>query len=386
MKLPEYEGKELLESCGIPVPKRCGVLRIGDGTDTLRLDGPGPWVVKAQVPAGGRGKAGGVKTAKTPAEARGLAACMLGMKLATPQTRGAALTVEDVLVEEACRPEREIYISVTADRANACPAVIAAAEGGADIEELARAHPERIARVQADPDTGLLDFQARQLAFALKIPRPSMAAFTQLAQRLTELYIRNDATLAEVNPLAITESGGLMALDAKIIIDDSALFRHKELAGRPDREATETEREAQAIGISYIGLGGDIGCMVNGAGLAMATLDTVRLAGGDAANFLDVGGGADVDQVTKAFRILLKDPKVKAILVNIFGGIMKCDNIAAGVVQACRSVKPRVPLIVRLEGTRVQEGRAVLAASGLRLQQAGSLWEAARKAVAAARG
>jgi len=236
-----------------------------------------------------------------------------------------------------------------------------------------------------DAESGLLDFQARQLAFDLKIPQKLFHDFTTLARQLVKVFVEMDASLVEVNPLIISKNGRLFAIDSKIVTDDNALFRHKDLAARPDHEATEIEKEAKAIGINYIGLDGDIGCMVNGAGLAMATLDTVKMAGGNAANFLDVGGGANVDQVTRAFQIILKDPKVKAVLVNIFGGIMKCDNIAAGVVEASKKVKLRVPLIVRLEGTRVEEGREILAKSGLKLQQAGSLWEAAQKAVAAAK-
>jgi len=385
MKLLEYEGKEIFARYGIPMLKRCGVIRIGDSTDELHLEGPGPWVVKAQVLAGGRGKAGGVKLAKTQAEARELAGQMLGMKLVTHQTQGKALTVEAVLVEDACVPIREIYISVVLDRKNSCPAVIASAEGGMSIEELARSQPGKIIRVQADAEAGLLDFQARQLSFDLGIPKKNFCEFTEFAKNLVKVFIENDASLVEVNPLVVSEDGRLLAIDAKIVTDDNALFRHKDQAASPDHEATETEREAKALGINYIGLDGDIGCMVNGAGLAMATLDTVKLAGGNAANFLDVGGGASVDQITGAFQIILKDPKVKAILVNIFGGIMKCDNIAAGVVEASGKVEIGVPLVVRLEGTRVEEGRKILTKSGLKLEQAGSLWEAARKAVAAAK-
>jgi succinyl-CoA synthetase beta subunit len=385
MKLLEYEGKDIFERYGIPLQKRCGVIRIGDSPENLVLDGPGPWVVKAQVLAGGRGKAGGVKLAKTPAEARELAGKMLGMKIVTHQTQGKALTVEEVLVEEACEIAREIYISVVLDRRNSCPAVIASAEGGMSIEELAHSHPEKIIRVPVDVEAGLLDFQARQLGFDLGIPKNNFCGFTAFAQALVKVFIENDASLVEVNPLVIAEDGRLLAIDSKIVTDDNALFRHKDQAAKPDHEATEIEREAKAIGINYIGLDGSIGCMVNGAGLAMATLDTVKMAGGDAANFLDVGGGASVDQITRAFQIILKDPKVKAILVNIFGGIMKCDNIAAGVVEASKKVEIGVPLVVRLEGTRVEEGREILAKSGLKLEQAGSLWEAARKAVAAAK-
>ena len=385
MKLLEYEGKEVFERYGIPMLPRCGVIRIGDSMDGLVIDGAGPWVVKAQVLAGGRGKAGGVKLAKTAAEARELAGQMLGMKIVTHQTQGKALTVEEVLVEHAAAIDREIYISVVLDRKAGCPAIIASAEGGMSIEELAATQPEKILKVAVDAEAGLLDFQARQLAFDLRIPQKNFCEFTAFARQLVKCFVEMDASLVEVNPLIISRDGRLLAIDSKIVTDDNALFRHKDQAAKPDHEASEIEKEAKAIGINYIGLDGDIGCMVNGAGLAMATLDTVKMAGGDAANFLDVGGGANVDQVTKAFQIILKDPKVKAVLVNIFGGIMKCDNIAAGVVEASKKVSIKVPLIVRLEGTNVKEGKEILAKSGLKLEQADSLWEAAQKAVAAAR-
>ena len=385
MKLLEYEGKEIFEAGGLPLLRRFGVLKLGESPDSLKLDGPGPWIVKAQVLAGGRGKAGGVKLARTAAETRELAGRMLGMQMITHQTQGKALTVEEVLVEEACEAAREMYISVVLDRKEACPVIIASAEGGMSIEELAHSHPEKILKVLVDAEAGLADFQARQLAFDLNIPKKNFCEFTVFAQRLVKVFTGCDASLVEVNPLAITKDGRLLALDAKIVTDDNALFRHKDQAARPDHEASDIEKEAKAIGINYIGLDGDIGCMVNGAGLAMATLDTVKMAGGNAANFLDVGGGASVDQITRAFQIILKDPKVKAVLVNIFGGIMKCDNIAAGVVEASKTVKITVPLIVRLEGTNVKEGRKILAGSGLKLEQADSLWDAAQKAVAAAK-
>jgi len=385
MKLLEYEGKDVFAKYGIPMQKRAGIVKLGESLDILKLDGPGPWVVKAQVLAGGRGKAGGVKLAKTAAEARELTGKMLGMQMVTHQTQGKPLTVEEVLVDEACDIAREIYISVVLDRKGSCPTIIASAEGGMSIEELAQSHPEKIIKLPVDVEAGLLDFQARQLAFDLNIPQKNFREFTAFARQLVRLFIDEDASLVEVNPLVITGDGRLIALDSKIVTDDNALFRHKDLAAKPDHEATEIEKEAKEIGINYIGLDGDIGCMVNGAGLAMATLDTVKMAGGDAANFLDVGGGANVDQITRAFQIILKDAKVKAVLVNIFGGIMKCDNIAAGVVEASKKVKINIPLIVRLEGTNVKEGREILAKSGLKLEQADSLWEAAQKAVAAAK-
>jgi succinyl-CoA synthetase beta subunit len=385
MKLLEYEGKEIFKAYKIPVPPRSCVIRIGDSVENARLEGTGPLVIKAQVLAGGRGKAGGVKIARTKEEVHTHLTAMLGMKMVTHQTHGAELTVEEVLVEAACAPEREIYISAVLDRKAATPMVIASAEGGMSIEELAVNKPECIIKIPVDIASGLLDFQARELAFALRIPQNIFRDFISTAKNMVKVFADCDASLVEINPLVITKDGQLLAVDAKVVTDDNALFRHKDLAAKPDHESSEIEKEAKAIGINYIGLDGDIGCMVNGAGLAMATLDTVKLAGGSAANFLDVGGGASVDQITKAFQIILKDAKVKAVLVNIFGGIMKCDNIALGVAEAVKKVRLKVPLIVRLEGTNVKEGKEILKNSGIQLEQADSLWEAARKAVAAAK-
>jgi len=385
MKLLEYEGKDIFEVYKIPLLARYGVVRIGDSAESVKLDGPGPWVVKAQVLAGGRGKAGGVKIARTKEETYTYINNMLGMKMVTHQTHGAALTVEEVLIEAATALEREIYISVVLDRKEATPMIIASAEGGMSIEELALTKPECIIKMPVDVNTGLLDFQARELAFALKIPWKNFREFAAVAKGIVKIFADYDASLVEINPLAITKDGRLVAVDAKVVTDDNALFRHKDLEAKPDHESSEIEKEAKAIGINYIGLDGTIGCMVNGAGLAMATLDTVKLAGGSAANFLDVGGGANVEQITKAFQIILKDVKVKAILVNIFGGIMKCDNIAQGIVEATKKVKLHVPLVVRLEGTNVKEGKAILKSSGIKLEQADSLWEASQKAVKAAK-
>lgn len=343
--------------------------------------GTGPWVVKAQVLAGGRGKAGGIKIAATEAELADFCKNMLGMEIATHQTHGQALKVKEVLVENATNIAREIYISVVLDRSKATPMLIACSQGGMSIEEFAKEKPELIVKMPVDIDAGLKDFQARQLAFALNIPGSVFPEFTKIARNLAKIFIESDASLVEINPLALTKEGGIIAIDAKIVIDDNAVFRQKLLASKPDHESSEIEKEAKEIGINYIGLDGNIGCMVNGAGLAMATLDTVKLAGGNAANFLDVGGGANVEQITKAFQIILKDKRVKAILVNIFGGIMKCDNIAQGIVEATGKIGLKTPLIVRLEGTRVKEGKEILKNSGLKIEQADSLWEAAQKAV-----
>ncbi len=385
MKLLEYEAKNIFRSYGISVPPSGGVIKTAPQlAGALKKAGKGPWALKAQVLAGGRGKAGGIKIVNTPAEARTAAKAMLGMKLVTHQTHGQALVVHEVLVDKASDIVREIYISVAMDRKEACPTVIASAEGGMSIEELAKEKPQLIIKEPVDPSTGLSGFQARRLAFQLRIPADKLGDFVKFAQRLAKVFIDYDASLVEVNPLIITKQGELIALDAKIVTDDNALFRHKDLQEKPDHESSPIEKEAKKVGISYIGLDGSIGCMVNGAGLAMATLDTVKLAGGSPANFLDVGGGATAEQVTKAFQIILRDSKVKAVLVNIFGGIMKCDVIASGIVEATQKIKLKVPLIVRLEGTRVKEGKAILKDSGIKIEQADSLWDAAQKAVKAA--
>lgn len=384
MKLLEYEAKDVFRANGIPVPPTGGVIsKVQQLPAALKRAGKGPWVLKAQVLAGGRGKAGGVKIVKTAAEAREKAATMLGMKLVTHQTGPKGLVVREVLVDKASRIAREIYFSVVLDRREARPAIIASAEGGTEIEELARTKPQAILKETLDPVRGLEAFQARRLAFALGIPAEKVGQFTAMAARLVQVFLKLDANLVEVNPLIVTDKGELIALDGKVVTDDNALFRQKELAGRKDPEASALEREAKKVGISYIGLDGNIGCMVNGAGLAMGTMDTVFLAGGSPANFLDVGGGANAQQVTKAFEIILKDPKVKAVLVNIFGGIMRCDTIAEGVLEAVKKVKLKVPLVVRLEGTRVAEGKELLKRSGLKMRLADSLWDAAKKAVEA---
>ncbi|MFH2203314.1 MAG: ADP-forming succinate--CoA ligase subunit beta [Elusimicrobiota bacterium] len=387
MKLLEYEAKDVFRSFGIAVPATGGVI-----TDARQLPaalkraGKGPWVLKAQVLAGGRGKGGGVKLVKTPKEAREAAKNMVGMMLVTHQTQGKGLKVKEVLVDQASKIAREIYFSITMDRRAGRPVIVASAEGGVEIETLAKTKPQAILKEPVDPVAGLQGYQARRLAFALDIPPKLLGAFAQMATRLVQVFIKLDASLVEVNPLVITAKGELVALDGKVVTDDNALFRQKDLAKRKDTEATALEREAKKTGLSYIGLDGNIGCMVNGAGLAMGTMDTIALAGGQPANFLDVGGGATAEQVTKAFQIILKDKKVKAILVNIFGGIMRCDVIAEGVIAAAKKVKLKVPLVVRLEGTNVEKGKALMADSGISMTLADSLWSAAQKAVAAVGG
>ncbi len=386
MKLLEFEAKEILKERGVPVPANGGVIKkTGQLSAALRRAGKAPWVLKAQVLAGGRGKAGGIKLAKTPKEAAAFAKAMIGMDLITHQTHGQAIKVNELLIEGGVKIERELYFSVVMDRKSAGPVIIASAQGGMEIETLAEEHPEAIIRMGVDPNVGLRDFAARRLAFALAIPNDRVGEFCRVTKALVKAFIDLDGSMLEINPLILTPKG-IMALDAKMITDDNALFRQKDLARRPDHEATALEIEAKKHDISYVGLDGTIGCMVNGAGLAMGTMDTIALAGGSPANFLDVGGSADEARVTHALKIILKDKKVKAILINIFGGIVKCDMIAAGVVAALKKIKLRIPLVVRLQGTNVDAGKKILRDSGIPLIQADELWEAAQKAVDAAKG
>ncbi|MCK5106315.1 MAG: ADP-forming succinate--CoA ligase subunit beta, partial [Elusimicrobiales bacterium] len=335
MKLLEYEGKDIFEKYQIPISKRFGVLKLGDDPKSVNITRD-KCIIKAQVLAGGRGKAGGVKLAKSKEEAREIIEKMLGMEIATHQTKGAALKVKEVLIEEASDIAREIYLSIVLDRKDATAMLIASSEGGTSIEELAHSNPEKIIKIPVDLNEGFQEFQVRELFFKLGFDKKLYKEFSALVKNLCRLFKDIDANLVEINPLVITTAGELLAIDSKIVTDDNALFRHKDLQAKEDHESSEIEKEAKKIGINYIGLDGNIGCMVNGAGLAMATLDTVKLAGGNAANFLDVGGGATVEQITKAFQIILKDKKVKAVLVNIFGGIMKCDDIANGIVEATK--------------------------------------------------
>ena len=382
MKLLEYQSKDILAREGVPVPPSGGVItKLSQLPAALKRAGRGPWVLKAQVLAGGRGKAGGIKLVKTPKEAKEKAAAILGMTMRTHQTGAHGIVVKELLVVKAADLLKEVYLSVALDRTLGKPVLIASAEGGVEIETLAKEHPEKIVKEPIDPYSGLEDYQARRVAFALGVPDP--AGFVRIARAASRVFLRTDASLVEINPLAFTPKGWL-AVDAKIVTDDNALFRQKEIAALPDLESSVLEKAAKKAGINYVGLDGTIGCMVNGAGLAMGTMDIVKLAGGSPANFLDVGGGATAEQVTKAFQILLRDKKVKAVLVNIFGGIMKCDVIAQGILAAVRKVKLGVPLVVRLEGTNVEQGKAILRDSGLKLQQADGLWDAAQKAVAAA--
>jgi succinyl-CoA synthetase beta subunit len=385
VNIHEYQAKELLRAYGIPVPPGEVVYSDRAAARVAEEIGGNRWVVKAQIHAGGRGKAGGVRIASSREELRELTDRMIGSRLVTEQTGPEGRLVQRVLIERACRVDREWYLGMTVDRATQRVAVIASADGGVDIEEVARAHPERIHTEIVDPATGLLDFQCRKLAMAIGLQH-RMAPFVRLLQRLYRLFCEKDALLAEINPLVETEDGDLLALDAKLSFDDNALFRHGDIAELRDfDEEDPKEVEAHGHGLSYIALDGQVGCIVNGAGLAMATMDAIVLHGARPANFLDVGGGASPEKVANAFRIVREDPNVRVILVNVFAGINRCDWIAEGVVRATRSQAIDVPIVVRLAGTNAEEGRRILQESGLDLIVAEDLDDGARKAVAALR-
>jgi succinyl-CoA synthetase beta subunit len=389
MKIHEYQAKEILRGFGVAVPRGKLVNSAQEAVAAakeLMAGGKPVSVVKAQIHAGGRGKGGGVKLAKSPEQAGELFTQMHGMQLVTHQTGPQGQKVRKVYVEEGCDIARELYLGVTLDRGTGRNTFMASSEGGVEIEEVAAKRPEKILRASVDPVVGLAGFQARDLAFGLGLSGPAVNSFAKFAGAMYNAYVATDASIVEINPLVVTKQGEVIALDAKINFDDNALYRHKDLAALRDPDE-EDPREAQAKehDLSYVGLEGNIGCMVNGAGLAMSTMDMIKLAGGQPANFLDVGGGADEAKVTAAFKLLLADPQVKAVLVNIFGGIMKCDVIAAGIIAAAKQVKLSVPLVVRLEGTNVEQGKALLAKSGLAITPADDLGDAARKAVAATR-
>jgi succinyl-CoA synthetase beta subunit len=384
VKIHEYQAKELLKRYGVPVPVG-RVANSPEEAEGIARQLGNRVVVKAQIHAGGRGKAGGVKLCNGPAEVRAFAAQLIGKPLVTIQTGPEGQVVHQVLVEQASRIAREIYLSMTLDRGLGRVTLMASAEGGVEIEEVAARSPEKILRTAIDPAVGLAGYQARELAFSLGLGRQLMSKFGDFVRDLAVAYDKIDASLLEVNPLVITEGGEVLALDAKIILDDNALFRHADLLALRDlSEEDPREVKAREFDLSYIALDGNIACLVNGAGLAMATMDIIKLAGGSPANFLDVGGGADVAKVTAAFKILLADPGVKAVLVNIFGGIMKCDIIAEGIIGAAKEVGLKLPLVVRLEGTNVELGRKMLSASGLAITNADGMADAATKVVKAA--
>ena len=386
MNLHEYQSKDVFRRYGIPVPAGKVATSVDEAAAAAEALGGPVWVVKAQVHAGGRGKAGGVKVVKDVAAVRKAAEGMLGQRLTTKQTGPEGLPINSVYVESGSEIEREIYLSLTLNREKGRVAIIASAAGGMDIEEVAAHTPEKILSVNLDPAAGLQPYQCRKLAFGLGLTGKQVGEFQSIVTALAKLYDEKDASLVEVNPLIVTKAGKLLALDAKINIDANATFRQADLAKLRDKSQEDaTEVKAAEHDLNYVSLDGDIACMVNGAGLAMATMDLIKLHGGQPANFLDVGGGATAERVTAAFELILSNKKVRAILVNIFGGIVRCDIIAEGIITAVQKVGVKVPVVVRLEGTNAKEARALLANSGLAVTPAEGLTDAARKVVSAAR-
>ncbi|MEE3230040.1 MAG: ADP-forming succinate--CoA ligase subunit beta [Planctomycetota bacterium] len=387
MKIHEYQAKEVLAAAGVPVPPGEAVDTVDAAVAAAEALGGSLWVVKAQIHAGGRGKGGGVKLASSLEEVREYSDAILGMQLVTPQTGPEGREVKKILVAAACDIASEFYAGIVLDRQLGLPVLMVSAEGGMDIEEVAASTPEKIFKVSFDPGDGLPEDEAREVAGRLGLEGGLVEEMAGLLQKLARCFLDTDASLAEINPLVRTTDDSLLALDAKFSFDDNALFRHPELVEyRDPAEEDPLETRAAKFGLSYIKLDGEIGCMVNGAGLAMATLDIIKHFGGEAANFLDVGGGATTEKVTEAFKIILEDSDVKAILVNIFGGIMKCDVIAEGIIEAAQTIELRVPVVVRLEGTNVERGRELLAGSGLDLISAPGLPEAVESVVAQAKG
>ena len=389
MKIHEYQGKEILRQFGVPVPRGYPAFNVQEAIEAAQKLGGNVWVVKAQIHAGGRGKGGGVKLARSLDEVKTLASQILGMQLVTHQTGPAGQKVRRLLIEEGADIRKEYYVAALTDRATQTVALMASSEGGMDIEAVAHYTPEKIIKVFIDPLVGLSDAQARTLVQGIGVPEASQARAMDVLAKLYKVYMETDASLAEINPLILEGSvdgkpGGIKALDAKFNFDSNALFRHPEIVACRDLDEEDpAEIEASKFDLAYISLDGNIGCLVNGAGLAMATMDTIKLFGGEPANFLDVGGGATAEKVTEAFKIMLANKSVKGILVNIFGGIMKCDTIAEGIIAACRAVNLSVPLVVRMKGTNEELGRKLLAQSGLPIISAETMAEAATKIVAA---
>ncbi|MEW5961058.1 MAG: ADP-forming succinate--CoA ligase subunit beta [Chloroflexota bacterium] len=376
MKLHEYQSKRIFAEYGIPIPMG-DIATTPTGARDIAKQLAGPVVIKSQVLVGGRGKAGGIKLAKNPDEAEQLTRQILGMEI-------KGLTVDKVLVDEAADIQEELYLGIVIDRSLQRPVIIASSEGGIEIEEVAKTHPEAIIRLPVDPQLGLNDYQARDLAFDLGLRRAFIGQFVKILKGLYQVFINCDASLAEINPLVVNSQDRFIAVDGKIVLDDNALFRHPNLAELRDiQEEAPAEREARLAGLSYVKLDGEIGCMVNGAGLAMATMDIVKNYGGEPANFLDIGGGAKAEKVTAALRIILADPKVKAVLFNIFGGITRCDEVARGILSALKEIQTEVPMVARLVGTNEAEGRRILAEANF--PSAATLGEAAAKVVALAR-
>ena len=384
MKIHEYQAKELLRAAGVPVPRGYPAFTVREAKEAAQKLGGSVWVVKAQIHAGGRGKGGGVKLARALGEVEQIAGQILGMQLKTHQTGPEGQKVRRLLVEEGADIKKEYYVAALTDRATQSVALMASSEGGMDIEEVAHKTPEKIIKVFVDPLAGLTDAQALELARGIGVPQASQAEAMDVFRKLYACYMDTDASLTEINPLILEGNGDIKALDAKFNFDANALFRHPEIVAYRDLDEEDpAEVEASKFDLAYISLDGNIGCLVNGAGLAMATMDTIKLFGGEPANFLDVGGGATAEKVTEAFKIMLKNDKVEGILVNIFGGIMKCDTIAEGVVAACKAVNLGVPLVVRMKGTNEDLGKKILADSGLPIISADTMAEAATKIVAA---
>ncbi|HXM83572.1 MAG TPA: ADP-forming succinate--CoA ligase subunit beta [Burkholderiales bacterium] len=387
MKIHEYQGKEVLREYGVPTPRGFPAFSVDEAVEAAQKLGGKVWVVKAQIHAGGRGKGGGVKVAKSLEEVRQLSSKILGMQLVTHQTGLAGQKVRRLLIEEGADIKKELYLGMVVDRGTQKVVLMASSEGGMDIEEVAANRPEKIHKVFIDPVQGLNDVDADEIAASIGIPDQAQAQGRALFKALYKCFDATDASLAEINPLILTGDGRVVALDAKFNFDDNALFRHPEIVAMRDLDEEDpAEVEASKHELNYIQLDGDIGCLVNGAGLAMATMDIIKFYGGSPANFLDVGGGATTEKVTEAFKIMLRNPSLKAILVNIFGGIMLCDVVADGLVKASKAVSLKVPLVVRLEGNRVEEGKKILADSGLPIISAKNMADAAQKVVAAAKG
>ena len=387
MKIHEYQAKAILAKYGVPVPSGEVVFNASDAKGVAERLGGGAVVVKAQIHAGGRGKGGGVKLAANPGEADTIAHRIFGMNLVTHQTGPEGRTVSRLLVEQGLPIARELYLGLVIDRAAGRPVIMASQDGGMEIETVAEKTPERIHKEYVNPATGLVPFQTRKLAFALGLEGDQIAKFGKMVNSLYSAFLGTDASLIEINPLVVTKSGDLLALDAKMTFDDSALSRHPELKDLRDLDEEDPlEVEASKFSLNYIRLEGTIGCMVNGAGLAMATMDIIKLAGGAPANFLDVGGGANKEQIRNAFKILTSDKNVRAVLINIFGGILRCDILAAGVIVAVQELGVRVPIVIRMEGTNVEEGKRLLKESGLNFTTANSMGEAAEQVVALAKG
>ncbi len=387
MNLHEYQAKQLFAEYGVPVLKGVAATSVADAAAAATSLGGEGWVIKAQVHAGGRGKGGGVKLVKSVDELKAAAEGFLGSRLVTHQTDSKGLPINTVFIESLCDIDKELYVSLMVDRASERVVVMASAMGGMDIEEVAETQPEALIKVAVDPVAGLMPYQCRQISFGIGLPGSLAGQITKLLMGLYKMFTEKDASLVEINPLVVTKQGDVVALDGKMGIDGSALYRQKSLAEMQDASQEDsTEYEAEQHGLNYVTLDGEIGCMVNGAGLAMATMDLIKLNGGDPANFLDVGGGTTAEKVAEAFKLILADSKVKAVLVNIFGGIVRCNLIAEGIIAAVKEVGVKIPVVVRLEGTNAQQGLELLDNSGLAITSAADLTDAAQKVVAASKG